>query len=150
MTSTYMATYRKSYMRHIGRHMWPPGQEISVQSHYFPWIFPELARTLRNSAEKKCIEMNLFLFWTPPPPRTPNSQNYTFFTFWLIYEKLVVNCVPLLYMSHLWWGLHLLTFWYPWILCKGPMTPKKWDKKCFIFWIVSQKVFYQIAFIYIM
>ena len=39
----------------------------------------------------------------PPPPQRPsNSQKYIIFlTFWPIYEKLVFNCFPLLYI-----GLH--------------------------------------------
>ena len=47
-----------------------------------------------------------------------------------IYKNWFSNCFPLLYshMSPLWWGLHLLTFWCPWILCKGPTWPrKKWN-----------------------
>ena len=77
----------------------------------------------------------------PPPTHTPNSPKIKFFTFWPIYENLVVNYVPLLYMSQLWWGLHLLTFWYPWILWKGAGPPKNGKKKCLIFWILSWKVF---------
>ena len=64
------------------------------------------------------------------PPQGPlNSPKYIYFTFWLMYEKMVFKLFPLIvHMSPLWWGLHLLTFWcpwYPWILCKGPKWPLK-------------------------
>ena len=59
------------------------------------------------------------------------------FTFWPIYEKLVLNLFPLVvYMSPLWWGLHLLTFrcpCYPWIL--WPTWPEKNNKKNNLFHI---------------
>ena len=65
------------------------------------------------------------------------------FTFWPINEKLVFKLFPLVvHMSPLWWGLHLLTFWCPWNLCKGPTWPrKKWNLfYFFIFFILTQKV----------
>ena len=70
----YRNIYRKSYMRHIGRHIWPSGQEISVQSHYFPWISqncPELCRILRS---KRCIEMSLFRYGTSPEMRETEGK----------------------------------------------------------------------------
>ena len=72
-----------------------------------------------------------------------------FFTFWLLYEKLVFKLFPLVvHMSPWWWGLHLLTFrcpWYPWILCKGPTWPRK-RKKRFIFFILKLKRFLSYCF----
>ena len=46
----------------------------------------------------------------------PLRPKYTFyFTFWLVYEKLVFKLFSLVvHMSPLWWGLHLITFWWPW------------------------------------
>ena len=78
------------------------------------------------------------------PPQGPlNAQNIFIFLFWPIYEKLVCKLFPLVvHMSPLWWGLHLLTFrwpWYPWILCRGPTWPRK-KRFFFIFFILTQKV----------
>ena len=53
----HIETYRTSYMRHIGRHMWPPGQKSSVQS-LFSQNCPELFGILWG---KRYIEMSLFL-----------------------------------------------------------------------------------------
>ena len=82
------------------------------------------------------------------PPHT-HTKNIHFVTFWLVYEKLVVNCFPLLHRSQLWRGLHLPTFWYPWMLCKGPW-PRKNGKKIFHVLDFISKGFYQIASIYTM
>ena len=49
--------YRKSYMRHIWRHMWPPGKEIAPSS---------AGRILRG---KRCIKMSLFLYGNSPEMR---------------------------------------------------------------------------------
>ena len=50
------------------------GQEISIQSNYFPWIFPELPRTLRNYAGKICIEMSSFLYGNSPEMRKTEGK----------------------------------------------------------------------------
>ena len=43
--------------------------------HYFPWICPELPRTLRNSIQKKrCIEMSLFLYGNSPEMRETEGK----------------------------------------------------------------------------
>ena len=64
-----------------------------------------------------------------------------------MYEKPVFKLFCLVvHMSPLWWGLHLLTFrwpWYPWILCKGPT----WPQNLYLFFLNS-KGFYDIASIF--
>ena len=69
--------------------------------------------------------------WRPSQGPQNSPKIYISFTFWPINEKLVFKLFPLVHMSPLWWGLHLLTFWcpwYPWILCRGPTWPrKKWN-----------------------
>ena len=72
------------------------------------------------------------------PLRAPQiAQNVNFFTLWPIYGKLVFKLFPLVvHLSPLWWGLHLLTFlwpWYPWILCKGPTWPNIFFFSYFLF-----------------
>ena len=63
-----------------------------------------------------------------------------------MYEKLVFKLFPLIvHMSPLWWGLHLLTFrypWYPWILCMGQTWPRNiYFFLNFLFYFKIQKVF---------
>ena len=57
--------------------------------------------------------------WSLKTPSGPPN-----FTFWPTDEELVFKLFPLVvHMSPLWWGLPLLTFRCPWILCKGPTWP---------------------------
>ena len=85
------------------------------------------------------------------PPQGPLiSPKYFVFTFWLMYETLVFKLVPLVvYMSPLWWGLHLLTFrwpWCPWILCKGSTWPRQKIKKNIFLILKLKRLFLSYCF----